>query len=223
MLETFFDLDELVAAIGCARRLVVAGRGPDDLRRRRPDAGRCLGRGRGRAPGRARRRGGRRESQRRPGRGAERPRLDAAGRARARRSRTSASRASQATASSSRTRRRTTSPSSQRRGGSAPGSSAAAGTTPAQIEAIRGAIDDERAPAAPLVLRERELADAAEAAPDETRLARMLRGQEFVVSVQLDPPLGANNTALVEAGRALASPARRTSSTSTTTRAPGPG
>jgi methionine synthase / methylenetetrahydrofolate reductase(NADPH) len=77
------------------------------------------------------------------------------------------------------------------------------GTTPAQIEAIRGAIDEDRAPAAPLVVRERELADAAEAAPEETGLARMLREQEFVVSVQLDPPLGANNTALVEAGRAL--------------------
>ena len=29
----------------------------------------------------------------------------------------------------------------------------------------------------------------------------MLREQEFVVSVQLDPPLGANNSALIEAGR----------------------
>jgi methionine synthase I (cobalamin-dependent)/5,10-methylenetetrahydrofolate reductase len=77
------------------------------------------------------------------------------------------------------------------------------GTTPAQIEAIRSAIDEDRAPAAPLVVRERELADASDAAPEETELARMLREQEFVVSVQLDPPLGANNSALVEAGRAL--------------------
>ena len=77
------------------------------------------------------------------------------------------------------------------------------GTTPAQIEAIRAAIEEDRAPAAPLVVRERELADASEAAPEETGLARMLREQEFVVSVQLDPPLGANNAALVEAGRAL--------------------
>ena len=46
------------------------------------------------------------------------------------------------------------------------------GTTPAQIEAIRGAIDEDRAPAAPLVVRERELADAAEAAPEETGLAQ---------------------------------------------------
>ena len=48
----------------------------------------------------------------------------------------------------------------------------------------------------------------------------MLREQEFVVSVQLDPPLGANNAALVEAAAPYASRARRTSSTSTTTRAP---
>ena len=41
------------------------------------------------------------------------------------------------------------------------------------------------------------------AATEETKLARMLREQEFVVSVQLDPPLGANNSALIEAGRTL--------------------
>ncbi len=77
------------------------------------------------------------------------------------------------------------------------------GTTPAQIAAIKQAIEEERAPAAPLVVRERALAEAAEAAPEETELARMLREREFVVSVQLDPPLGANNSALIEAGRAL--------------------
>ena len=77
------------------------------------------------------------------------------------------------------------------------------GTTPAQIEAIRAAIDEGRAPSAPLTVRERELAEAAESAPEETQLARMLREGEFVISVQLDPPLGANNGALVEAGRAI--------------------
>ncbi len=77
------------------------------------------------------------------------------------------------------------------------------GTTPAQITAIRTAIDDDRAPAAPLVVRERELADAAGPASEETGLARMLREQEFVVSIQLDPPLGANNAGLLEAGRAI--------------------
>jgi homocysteine S-methyltransferase len=77
------------------------------------------------------------------------------------------------------------------------------GTTPAQITAIRAAIDEERAPAAPLVVRERELVEAAETAPEETGLGRMLREGEFVVSVQLDPPLGANNSGLLEAARAV--------------------
>ena len=77
------------------------------------------------------------------------------------------------------------------------------GTTPAQITAIRSAIEEDRAPAAPLVVRERELAEAAESASEETGLARLLREQEFVVSIQLDPPLGANNTGLLEAGRAI--------------------
>src|SRR5687768_61422 len=77
------------------------------------------------------------------------------------------------------------------------------GTTPAQIAAIRSAVDEGRAPAAPLVVRERELADAAEAEPEETQLARMLRRREFAISVQLDPPLGANAHALIEAGRVL--------------------
>ncbi|MDX6396846.1 MAG: methionine synthase / methylenetetrahydrofolate reductase [Gaiellaceae bacterium] len=77
------------------------------------------------------------------------------------------------------------------------------GTTPAQIAAIRAAIDEERAPAAPLVVRERDLVEAAESAPEETGLGRMLREGEFVVSVQLDPPLGANNSGLLEAARTL--------------------
>jgi methionine synthase / methylenetetrahydrofolate reductase (NADH) len=77
------------------------------------------------------------------------------------------------------------------------------GTTPAQIAAIRSAIEEDRAPARPLVVRERELAEAAESAPEETGLARLLREQEFVVSIQLDPPLGANNGGLLDAGRAI--------------------
>ena len=77
------------------------------------------------------------------------------------------------------------------------------GTTPAQIAAIRSAIEEDRAPAAPLVVRERQLAEAAESAPEETGLARMLREQEFVVSIQLDPPLGANNGGLLDAGSAI--------------------
>jgi homocysteine S-methyltransferase len=77
------------------------------------------------------------------------------------------------------------------------------GTTPAQITAIRTAIDESRAPAAPLVVRERTLGDVIGSTAEETKLAQMLRAQEFVVSVQLDPPLGGNNSALIEAGRTL--------------------
>ncbi|HEX5800543.1 MAG TPA: bifunctional homocysteine S-methyltransferase/methylenetetrahydrofolate reductase [Gaiellaceae bacterium] len=77
------------------------------------------------------------------------------------------------------------------------------GTTPAQIAAIRGAVDEGRAPRAPLVVRERELLAATDEHAEETELARMLREGEFVVSVQLDPPLGANNQALLEVSRVL--------------------
>jgi homocysteine S-methyltransferase len=77
------------------------------------------------------------------------------------------------------------------------------GTTPAQIAAIRSAVDEDRAPAAPFVMRERELAEAVESAPEETGLARMLREGEFVISIQLDPPLGGSNAGLLEAGHAI--------------------
>ena len=77
------------------------------------------------------------------------------------------------------------------------------GTTPAQIEAIRRAIDVNRAPAAPLLVRERELTVPAGAAHAETLLARMLREGEFVVSVQLDPPLGGDNSALIDVARTI--------------------
>jgi len=77
------------------------------------------------------------------------------------------------------------------------------GTTPAQIAAIRSAIDEGRAPSVPLVVRERELLAASETVTEETMLARMLREREFVVSVQLDPPLGGSNTALLETARVL--------------------
>jgi methionine synthase / methylenetetrahydrofolate reductase(NADPH) len=77
------------------------------------------------------------------------------------------------------------------------------GTTPAQIEAIRAAVDEGRSPSGPLVVRERELLAATDDLPEETELARMLREGEFVISVQLDPPLGANNGALLEVSRVL--------------------
>ena len=73
------------------------------------------------------------------------------------------------------------------------------GTTPAQITAIRTAIDENRAAATPRSVRERPLERLEPAAAEEpTMLARMLAAGEFVVSVQLDPPLGVSAQGLVE-------------------------
>ncbi|HEY8627598.1 MAG TPA: bifunctional homocysteine S-methyltransferase/methylenetetrahydrofolate reductase [Gaiellaceae bacterium] len=77
------------------------------------------------------------------------------------------------------------------------------GTTPTEIAAIRAAIDENREPAGPLRVRERELLIAPEGEEHETELQRMLGAGEFVVSVQLDPPLGGNHQALLEASREL--------------------
>jgi homocysteine S-methyltransferase len=77
------------------------------------------------------------------------------------------------------------------------------GTTPAQIAAIRGAVDEGRAPLGTPHIRERALAAPARTAEAETELARLLREGEFVVSVQLDPPLGGNAEGLLEAARAI--------------------
>jgi homocysteine S-methyltransferase len=72
------------------------------------------------------------------------------------------------------------------------------GTTPAEIAAIRSALEEERKPRAPLEATERELIVALGEEQRETGLARALREKEWVVSVQLDPPLGASSRGLVE-------------------------
>jgi methionine synthase / methylenetetrahydrofolate reductase(NADPH) len=77
------------------------------------------------------------------------------------------------------------------------------GTTPAEIAAIRGAVDEAREPRAPLVFRERETPALVEDTPDATTLARMLHEGEWVVSVQLDPPLGGSNAGMIEVAQAL--------------------
>jgi homocysteine S-methyltransferase len=77
------------------------------------------------------------------------------------------------------------------------------GTTPAQIEAIRTAIEEERRPAGPFLLRRREEATQPLPVEEETQLARLLREGEFALSVQVDPPLGANPEALIETVRAV--------------------
>jgi homocysteine S-methyltransferase len=77
------------------------------------------------------------------------------------------------------------------------------GTTPAEIAAIRFAIAEERAPRAPLVFDAPELVVALGEEQRETGLSRALSAGEWIVSVQLDPPLGGNSAGLVEVSTAL--------------------
>ena len=77
------------------------------------------------------------------------------------------------------------------------------GTTPAQIAAIREAVDENLAPAGPLLVRERSQATRPAAATERTELQRLLDEGTFVVSVQLDPPLGANPEGLIATARAV--------------------
>jgi methionine synthase / methylenetetrahydrofolate reductase(NADPH) len=77
------------------------------------------------------------------------------------------------------------------------------GTTPAQIAAIRAAIDEGVEPSGSLLLREREAIEPVAPAESPTLLQQLLDDGEFVVSVQLDPPLGANPEALLATARAV--------------------
>ena len=83
------------------------------------------------------------------------------------------------------------------------------GTTPAQIAAIRAAVESEREPRVPLeVAEERDAAELAAIRPafaDErgTLLQRKLEAGEWVVSVELDPPKGTNMTALLDVAARL--------------------
>jgi homocysteine S-methyltransferase len=77
------------------------------------------------------------------------------------------------------------------------------GTTPAQIAAIRGAIDENRA-AQPAPRAHEHLPEAPPVSGEEpTALARLLAAGEFVVSVQLDPPLGGSAAGLIDAARRI--------------------
>ncbi len=78
------------------------------------------------------------------------------------------------------------------------------GTTPNEIETIRRALDEERSPRAPLDLEERGLPVAVEGPREETGLARKLRERQWVVSVQLDPPQGANAEKMIAVSQELA-------------------
>ena len=77
------------------------------------------------------------------------------------------------------------------------------GTTPAEITAIRSAVEEERKPRAPLVFDAPELVVALGEEQRETGLSRALAAGEWIVSVQLDPPLGGNSSGLVEVSSVL--------------------
>ncbi|HEY2543882.1 MAG TPA: bifunctional homocysteine S-methyltransferase/methylenetetrahydrofolate reductase, partial [Gaiellaceae bacterium] len=81
------------------------------------------------------------------------------------------------------------------------------GTTPAQIAAVRSAVDDGLATSGglrgSLLVRMREDATRAAVESRPTELARLFDEGTFVVSVQLDPPLGANPESLIETARAV--------------------
>jgi methionine synthase I (cobalamin-dependent)/5,10-methylenetetrahydrofolate reductase len=72
------------------------------------------------------------------------------------------------------------------------------GTTPTEIAAIHSALEEKRKPRAQLQFDERELVVSLGEEQRETGLARALRENDWVVSVQLDPPLGGNLTGLLE-------------------------
>jgi len=77
------------------------------------------------------------------------------------------------------------------------------GTTPAQIEAIRGALESGRPPSVAFEAADRELAITPASPTEETALARALREGEWVVSVELDPPKGGTFEAMLDVARRL--------------------
>jgi homocysteine S-methyltransferase len=77
------------------------------------------------------------------------------------------------------------------------------GTTPSEIAAIASAVKEERAPTEPFVIAGQRIAARPQGKPTETRLARDLREGTWIVSVQIDPPLGGDYTGLVEMSRTI--------------------
>ena len=77
------------------------------------------------------------------------------------------------------------------------------GTTPAQIAAIRQAVDEDRPARAASPARGRESIALPVSDEEPTELARLFAAGEFVVSVQLDPPLGGSVAGLIDAARTI--------------------
>jgi methionine synthase / methylenetetrahydrofolate reductase(NADPH) len=77
------------------------------------------------------------------------------------------------------------------------------GTTPVGIAAIRSAIDEQRSPRTRRVVRDREIVVTAGEPEHESVLQRKLREGEFVVSVEIDPPRGGTAHAMLDLARTL--------------------
>jgi methionine synthase / methylenetetrahydrofolate reductase(NADPH) len=77
------------------------------------------------------------------------------------------------------------------------------GTTPAQIAAIRAAVEDRREPRVPMLFVEREEQVPAERRAEKTLLQRKLEAEEWVVSVELDPPKGTNMESMLRCAERL--------------------
>ena len=77
------------------------------------------------------------------------------------------------------------------------------GTTPVEIQAIAAAVADERTASSPLVVSEREVVLSVVETAEQTELGRMFEEDEWVVSVQLDPPLGGSHRGMLEVAKGL--------------------
>jgi homocysteine S-methyltransferase len=77
------------------------------------------------------------------------------------------------------------------------------GTTPTEIAAIAAVVAEDRRPRVRLVFSERELVASLGEDRLETGLGRALRQGEWVVSIQLDPPLGGSSQGLLDVARAV--------------------
>ena len=77
------------------------------------------------------------------------------------------------------------------------------GTTPAQVAAIRAAVDENREARPVPHARDHAHRVLTPSTAEPTELQRLLEAGEFVVSVQLDPPLGGSAQGLVEAAAAI--------------------
>jgi methionine synthase / methylenetetrahydrofolate reductase(NADPH) len=77
------------------------------------------------------------------------------------------------------------------------------GTTPAQIAAISAAVEEKREPRVPFAAVERELPAFAARPAVKTHLQRKLEAGEWVVSVELDPPKGTNMESMLAVAEQL--------------------